>query len=64
MITIDVVECGKCGYRYFSGEKNITLRAGNERQEPDELYFAILKVARCHKCKAMDRTMTKRPKKR
>ena len=62
MITIDVNECAKCGYKYYSGTQNITLRAGNERQEPEELYFIVLKVARCHRCKAADRHMSSKRK--
>lgn len=51
MITIKLVLCKRCGVQYFAGEQNVTLRAGNERTEPTEVYFTILKVAKCTQCK-------------
>ena len=63
MITIKLVHCKLCGGQYYAGEQNITLKAGNERTEPSEVYFTILKVSKCQACQGQeDRTAAGRKK--
>jgi len=54
MITIKLITCKLCGVQYYGGEKNITLKAGNERTAPTELYFTKLTVSKCQVCKSKE----------
>lgn len=55
--TIDVIECRRCNGSYYAGKQRVTLHPGTEDELPDELYFAIRKVALCTSCKEReDRT--------
>jgi hypothetical protein len=51
MKTVELLECRTCNGTYYAGDKDVTLKAGDERTLPDELYIAVRKVRMCASCK-------------
>ena len=55
--TLVLIECRLCHGSYYGGENNLMLRAGSEKELPDEVSIVVRKVARCTSCKEVaDRT--------